>query len=216
MSRAQDRSSDLPQGVPAGRGTSGSGTTGTPGTTGTTGTTGGAGTTAGAAATGVTGDTMTTAGTGVQERQSTTSAYARGTGTGAEYRPGSAPSADYQTGTGDGLLGGTFMVIAGLLTFFTGLAGVVKTHYFHAVTGYAYAWSAHSWSWAILILGAVLLAVGACAMLGMSWAKPVGIFLAVLTIIAGFMFLVYAPLWGVILLAVSVLAIWGLLRHQSA
>ena len=203
MSSAQDRSSDLPQGAQASQGASGTGTT------------------AGAAATGMTGDTMTTTGAGttggagMQEPQSANPAYARGTGPAAEYRPESAPSAGYETGAGDGALGGTFLIIAGLLTFFAGLAAVVRVHYFHAVTGYAYAWNAHSWSWAILILGAVLLLVGACAVLGMAWAKPVGVFVAVVTIVGAFMFLVYSPLWGVVLLALSVLAIWGLLRRQN-
>ncbi len=198
MSSAQDRSPDLPQGAQAGQGASGTGTT------------------AGAAATGRTGDTMTTTGTGMNERQSTTSAYARGTGPAAEYRPESAPSAGYETGAGDGALGGTFLIIAGLLTFFAGLAAVVRVHYFHAVTSvYPYAWSVKGWGWAILILGAVMFAVGACALLGMAWAKPVGVFLAVLTVIGSFMWLVYSPFWGIILLALSVLAIWGLLRRQT-
>jgi hypothetical protein len=146
----------------------------------------------------------------------TTSAYARGTGAAPGYPPESAPMAGYQETTGDSMLGGTFLIIAGLLTFFAGLAGVVKTHYYHAVTGYAYAWNVHSWGWAMLILGVVLFAVGACALLGMAWARPVGVGLAVLGIIGSFMFLVYTPVWGIIMLAVSALAIWGLLRPDSA
>ena len=197
MSSAQDRSPDLPQEVQAGQGASGTGTT------------------AGAEATGVTGDTMTTTGRGMHERQSTTSAYARGTGPAAEYGQGPAP-AGYQAGTADGALGGTFLIIAGLIAFFAGLAAVVRTHYFHAVTSvYPYAWSVKSWGWAILILGAVMFAVGACALLGMAWARPVGVFLAVLGIIGSFMWLVYSPFWGVTILALSALAIWGLLRKQN-
>jgi hypothetical protein len=114
------------------------------------------------------------------------------------------------------VVGGTFLVIAGLLTFFAGLAAVVRVSYFHAVSAiYPYAWSITGWGWAILILGAVMFAVGACALLGMAWAKPVGVFLAVLAVIGSFMWLVYSPFWGVILLALSALAIWGLLRRDT-
>ncbi|MGO8958435.1 MAG: hypothetical protein ACLQFR_13855 [Streptosporangiaceae bacterium] len=195
MSRAEDRSPDLPQ--------SGQASQGTPGTPGT-------GTTAGAAATGMPGDTMTTTGSGMQERQSTTPGYARGTAAG--YQP---EAAAYDTTTGSGALGGTFLIIAGLLAFFAGLAAVVRTSYFHAVTSvYPYAWSVKSWGWAILILGAVMFAIGACALLGMAWAKPVGVFVAVLATIGSFMWLVYSPFWGITLLALSVLAIWGLLRRD--
>ena len=190
MTSAQDRPPDLPQGGQAGQSTPGPGTTaGGPGTTG---------------------DTMTTTGTGRHASPSATSGYARGTEAG--YPP---EGAAYETGTSGGVVGGTFLVLAGLLTFFAGLAAVVRVNYFHAVTAvYPYAWSIKSWGWAILILGAVMFAVGACALLGMAWAKPAGVFLAVLAVIGSFMWLVYSPFWGIILLALSVLAIWGLLRRD--
>jgi hypothetical protein len=192
MSSAQDRPSNLPQGDEAGQGMSGPGTT------------------PGRPASGMTGDTMTTTGTGRHANPSATSEYDRGA------EPGYARGAEaYDTGTGGGVVGGTFLVTAGLLTFFAGLAAVVRVSYFHAVASvYPYAWTIKDWGWAILILGAVMIAVGACALLGMAWAKPVGVFLAVLTIIGSFMWLVYAPIWGIILLALSVLAIWGLLRRD--
>ena len=190
MSSAQDRPPDLPQGGQVGQGTSGPGTTaGGPGTTG---------------------DTMTTAGTGRHANPSATSGYAPGTAAGYPQE-----GAAYEEGTSSGVVGGTFLVIAGLLTFFAGLAAVVRVSYFHAVTAvYPYAWSIRGWGWAILILGAVMFAVGACALLGMAWAKPVGVFLAVLAVIGSFMWLVYSPFWGIILLALSVVAIWGLLRRD--
>jgi hypothetical protein len=191
MSTPQDGSPDRPQGPQAGQGASGTGAT------------------AGAAATGMPGDTMTTTGTGRHGRQSS-SQYAQGTS--ASYQAG----ADYETTTESGALGGTFLIIAGLLTFFAGLAAVVRVHYFHAVTSvYPYAWSVKGWGWAILILGAVMFAIGACALLGMAWAKPAGVFVAVLAVIGSFMWLVYSPFWGVILLALSALAIWGLLRRDT-
>ncbi len=195
MSRAQDGSPDTPQGPQTGQGASSTGTT------------------AGAAATGATGDTMTSTGRGMHAREPT-SDYARGAGAPAEYGRGAAPSG-YEADTADGAAGGTFLILAGLVTFFAGLTAVVRVHYFHTVTSvYPYAWSVKGWGWAILILGAVMFAVGACALLGMSWAKPVGVFVAVLAVIGAFMWLVYSPFWGIILLALSTLAIWGLLRTQ--
>ncbi len=58
----------------------------------------------------------------------------------------------------------------------------------------------------------VLFAAGASAMLGISAARPVAVGLAVLTAIAGFLWLVYTPVIGIILVAVSVFAIWGLIH----
>jgi hypothetical protein len=190
MSSAQDRPTDLPQGDQVGQGTSGPGTT--------------------AGGPGMSGDTMTTGGR--HATPSATSGYERGTTAG--YPPETAP---YETSALSGAAGGTFLVVAGLLTFFAGLAAVVRVSYFHAVTAvYPYAWTISGWGWAILILGAVMFAVGACVLLGMAWAKPVGVFLAVLAVIGSFMWMVYSPFWGVILLALSVIAIWALLRRDYA
>src|SRR5260370_14810002 len=135
MSTAQDGSPDRPQGPKAGQGASGTGAT------------------AGPPATGMPGDTMTTTGTGRHGRQSS-SQYAQGTSAG--YQAG----ADYETTTESGVLGGTFLIIAGLLTFFARLAAVVPVHYFHAVTSvYPYASNGKGWGWAILILGPLTFAL---------------------------------------------------------
>jgi uncharacterized membrane protein (UPF0136 family) len=112
-------------------------------------------------------------------------------------------------------LGGVMLLAAGLLTFFAGLSATVRQHFFHAAGVYSYAWSVHSWGIALLCLGAVTLLVGACALLGMTWAKWIGVGLAVLTMIGAFMFLVYLPVWGVVLIALSAIAIWGLLRGET-
>ncbi|HYK29012.1 MAG TPA: hypothetical protein VEV61_13695 [Streptosporangiaceae bacterium] len=112
-------------------------------------------------------------------------------------------------------LGGVMLLAAGLLTFFAGLSATVRHNFYHANGLYAYAWSARSWGIALLCLGAVTLLVGACALLGMTWAKWVGVGLAILTMIGAFMFLVYSPVWAVILIALSAIAVWGLLRGET-
>jgi predicted exporter len=48
------------------------------------------------------------------------------------------------------------------------------------------------------------------AIRGRTWARAVGIGLAILTAIAGFLFLAFTPVWGVVIVAVSVFAIWGM------
>jgi hypothetical protein len=171
----------------------------------------------GASSTGMTTGARAT-GTTTADTGTTTETYGRHAAqepTPAGYDYGYRPeTVDY--GASDGVLGGTFMVIAGLVTFFTGLTAVVRTSYFHSVrSSYPYAWTIYDWGWAILILGVVMFAIGVCAALGMGWAKPVGVGLSILTVIAGFMFLVYFPIWGLLLLALSLLAIWGLLRHAA-
>jgi len=178
----------------------------TPGSTTST----GASTTTGAATT--TGSTTTD----VQDRSGMpagrhAAGYDPGTGQTTAYRP-TAEAERVSTGS---MMGGVFAVLAGLLTFFAGLAAVVRPHYYPVLSSYAYRWNAHAWGWVLLVLGVLLFAAGACAMLDMAWARAVGVGLAVLTAIAGFMFLVYTPVWGVTLVFLSVIAIWGLIRGSG-
>ncbi len=206
MSRAQDRSSGLPTGAQAaekaagatGTGTtSGAGATGTASSTGTTGTTG---------TTGVTGTTGTTGQQPVQHTQ--TASYERGREPSAEWRT----SGQGQRDSSGNAIGGVLSVVAGLLAFLSGLAFVVRPHFYPTLAGYAYHWTGTGWGWVLLALGIVLFAAGASVLLGIAAARPVAAGLAVLTAIAGFMFLVYSPFTGVVLVALSVFAIWGLLR----
>jgi hypothetical protein len=129
-------------------------------------------------------------------------------------RTGQAPSGDYGRGsmeTGASTAqGGLFLVLAGLLTFLVGLAFVTR-HSFYVSHGlYAYNWGIVSWGWVLFGLGIVTFAAGASHLLGIPWSRPVGITLAVLTIVAGFMIVPFYPLWAIIIVALGIAAVWGL------
>ncbi len=203
MSRAQDRSSGLPTGAQAAE--KAAGATGT-GTTSGAGATGTASTTDTTATTGATGTTGTTGQQPVQ--QTPTASYERGREPSAEWRTSGQGQRD-SSGTA---IGGVLSVVAGLLAFLSGLAFVVRPHFYPTLSGYAYRWPGTGWGWVLLALGIVLFAAGASVLLGIAAARPVAAGLAVLTAIAGFMFLVYSPFTGIVLVALSVFAIWGLLR----
>ena len=197
MSRAQDRSSGLPTGAQAAENPAGASGTGA---------TSGAGATGPAAAAGTRGMAEQSGG-----QMASGSQRARGTEPTTAYR--GAP-AEYET-RGGGVMGGSLAILAGLIAFLGGLAVVVRPHFYPTLNGYAYAWNGRGWGWILLILGVLLFAAGASALLGIAAARPVGVGLAVLTALAGFLFLVYAPVWGVVIVALSVFAIWGLLRDSE-
>jgi hypothetical protein len=200
MSSAQER----PSGT-AGPGTTGSGeptTTGAPGQTGVPGQRGGP------------------PRTGYQEgyRGETAEGYrgetaeaGRGEGRGMEGR-GVAAMAGY-------VLGATLMILSGLVTIFIGITGIVRGTFFLAVPNYTYYFSPFGRGVTDLIIGAVILAAGACLLMGMMWARVVGVALAVISAVANFLFLPYAPLWSIVVIALSIFIIWALTtggRHQYA
>jgi hypothetical protein len=48
---------------------------------------------------------------------------------------------------------------------------------------------------------------------GQTWARVVGITLAVLSAIANFLFIPYYPFWSMLIIAVDVFVIWALVAH---
>jgi hypothetical protein len=140
----------------------------------------------------------------------TETSHARSTGTAGNRQPSGSAGASGGLG-----LGGVIAMLAGLLTFFAGLAAVVRQGFYHTLPGYAYRLNIHAWGWILLVLGVLLFAAGASHLLRIPFARVAGVGLALLTAIAAFMFLAYTPVWGTILVALSAFAIWSLLRHDE-
>ena len=109
------------------------------------------------------------------------------------------------------VLAGTLLVLAGIWAFFVGLTGILKGAFYATVPTYTFTYSIHAWGWTHLILGCVLFAVGVCLLLGQTWARYVGVFIAVVDAVANFLFLPYYPLWSIIVIAIDVFIIWALL-----
>jgi hypothetical protein len=175
----------------------------------------GPGTTSGAAATGG-GGQPATSGTETY-RTTTTRTYEEGRQPAGPYgRTEPAPGAGggysptgMETGTST-THGGLFLVLAGLLTFLAGLAFVVRPHFYLVHGLYAYNWGIVAWGWVLFGLGIVTFAVGASHLLGIPLSRPVGMLMAVLTAVAGFMIIAFYPLWGIIIVALGLAALWGL------
>jgi hypothetical protein len=174
--------------------------------TGATGT--GPGTASGAQSTGRTGDQYSTTTTRTYEGGTQPAgAYGRterapGPGGGYGYNVPESGASTYH--------GGLFLVLAGLLTFLEGLAYVVRPHFYAVHPLYAYNWAIVSWGWVLFGLGIVTFAVGASHLIGIPLSRPVGMVMAVLTAVAGFMILAFSPLGGIIIAALGLAALWGL------
>jgi hypothetical protein len=135
---------------------------------------------------------------------------------GAHRGPGYEDTADYEeAGLSPGRAGGTLlaavlMIFSGLVTFFYGIAEIIKGTFFRNPANYLFYFSPRGRGITEVVIGAVILFAGVCVLLGMTWARMVGIALAVISAIANFMFLPWYPVWSVIVIALDVFIIWAL------
>jgi hypothetical protein len=120
---------------------------------------------------------------------------------------------------GGHVLASALMILSGLVTIFIGITGIVRGTFFLVVPNYTYSFGPFGRGVTDLIIGAVVLAAGVCLLMGMMWARVVGVALAVIAAVANFLFLPYAPLWSIVVIALSIFIIWALTtggRHRYA
>ncbi|HXZ65895.1 MAG TPA: hypothetical protein VEH05_14225 [Streptosporangiaceae bacterium] len=149
------------------------------------------------------------------------SAYEQGTGYAPEAgraEAGADEGGRVGVSIGRGLAG-FLLILNGLYGFLVGLAAIIKGGFFAYHNGYVYHWSISGWGWLQLALGIVIFAAGVCILLGMLWARIVGVILAGFSAVASFLFIPYYPVWSIIVIAVDIFIIWALMssgRRQMA
>jgi hypothetical protein len=109
------------------------------------------------------------------------------------------------------VLAATLMILSGLWGFFIGITGVLSGGFYARVpTTYTFSLSPYGWGIVQAIIGGVVFCAGVCLLLGMMWARVVGITLAVISALANFLFLPHYPIWSIIVIALDVIIIWAL------
>jgi hypothetical protein len=152
--------------------------------------------------------------------------------TGRHYVPRPAPGYDdagaYEARHADGttvrpsgaafgltIMAAVFMMVAGLLNFFEGLAAIIRGSFIVALPNYAFSLSALGWGWLNVIVGAVVFVAGASLFAGRTWARIVGVVIAALSMVANFVALPYYPVWSIVVIAVDAFVIWALLTPRN-
>ncbi|AQS67057.1 hypothetical protein [Streptomyces pactum] len=117
--------------------------------------------------------------------------------------------------TGGVVFAGVLMLLNGALAVLQGIAAIAEDDVYARVGSYVYELNLTGWGIIHVILGALVLATGYGLLKDMSWARFAGIVLASLSLVAQFLFLPYAPVWSVIMMAIDVFVIWALASRQD-
>ena len=117
-------------------------------------------------------------------------------------------------GYGMVIFASVLLLVLGFLNLIDGVVAIAKSHFFvgnaHYVIG-----DLRSWGWTVLILGVLQLLVAAGVVTGNQVARWTAVALIGLNAIAQMMFLPSYPFWSLMIIAIDVVALWGLCAYGS-
>lgn len=105
------------------------------------------------------------------------------------------------------------MVMIGFWHAIAGLVAILEDEFYVLGQEYVFQFDATTWGWVHLILGVLILLAGLALFSGAVWARTFGVILAVISAIAGFAWLPYYPIWGLLIVAAAISVIWALTAH---
>ncbi|MGH3022235.1 MAG: DUF7144 family membrane protein [Gaiellaceae bacterium] len=111
---------------------------------------------------------------------------------------------------------GVILVLIGFFQLISGLAAIFEDDFYVVAPNYTYEVDVTAWGWIHFILGIVILLAGFSVFAGKTWARVVGVTVALLAAIANFFFIPYYPFWSIVIIALAVWVIWSLTRPLGA
>jgi hypothetical protein len=116
--------------------------------------------------------------------------------------------------TGFAMFAGVLMIVVGVWSVLAGLAAILNDNLYINTPEYVYSFDLTGWGWAHLILGALVALAGVGVLQGATWARVVGVTVAVLSLFANFAFIPYFPIWSILIIALDVIVIWALVTYR--
>ncbi len=124
------------------------------------------------------------------------------------------PRAEDGLAAGGVTFAGVLMLVNGVLAVLQGIAAIAEDDVYGRIGDYVYKINLTGWGWILLIVGVVSAAAGGGILKGAAWARVTGILLASVSLALQFLFLPYAPVWSIVLIAIDVFVIWALAVYR--
>jgi hypothetical protein len=112
------------------------------------------------------------------------------------------------------LFASVLLVIVGCFNLIYGIAAIANSHVFTANAHYVFG-DLNSWGWITLIIGVLQLAAAAGVVAGNQWARWFGVAVLGLNAIDQMFFIPAYPWWSLVIIAVDVVALYGLCAYGS-
>lgn len=105
------------------------------------------------------------------------------------------------------------MIIIGVFHGIAGFVGILENELYVRAGEYILELDATTWGWIHLGAGILIFLAGIALLSGATWARVIGVILAVLSTIANFAWLPWYPLWAIIMITANAFVIWALTAH---
>jgi hypothetical protein len=105
------------------------------------------------------------------------------------------------------------MLLIGGFHAMAGLIAILDDEFYVATRNYVLQFDTTQWGWIHLIFGTLIAIAGGYLLTGSVFARTIGVLMAFVSALIGFAWLPYAPVWGVIIIAIAVSVIWALTAH---
>jgi hypothetical protein len=111
------------------------------------------------------------------------------------------------------LFAAIMMIMAGVFQAIVGLVAIFENEFYVATRNYLFQFDATTWGWIHLVVGLIVAFAGWGVLSGRTWARVVGITVAVLSAIANFLFIPYYPFWALTIITLDIFVIWAIAAH---
>jgi hypothetical protein len=108
------------------------------------------------------------------------------------------------------------LLTSALLTFLVGVFALTANDLVVSGPGYEYTFQITGWGWANILTGIVLAAVAVAVLVSATGARAAAIIVTCLAIVVTFLWMPYYPTGAIVLIALDVVAIWGVATWNTS
>jgi hypothetical protein len=111
------------------------------------------------------------------------------------------------------LFAAIMMIMAGVFQAISGLVAIFQNEFYVATRNYLFQFDATTWGWTHLLVGLIVAFAGWGLLSGRTWARVVGITVALVSATANFLFIPYYPFWALTIITLDIFVIWAIAAH---
>jgi hypothetical protein len=111
------------------------------------------------------------------------------------------------------LFAAIMMIMAGVFQAIAGLVAIFENEFYVATRNYLFQFDATTWGWIHLVVGLIVAFAGWGLLSGRTWARVVGITMALVSATANFLFIPYYPFWSLLIITLDIFVIWAIAAH---